>query len=267
MRTTLLRARLSLILTALAVAGAAPYSAAAQQAPVPAAPHAAVTVILAHGVKSASMFGAGELTPVDPGTTFVETDLPYAVLKTTSLAPKAVVTLRVTDPQGTAYAVDVKTPAHRGDQPWQKFDFAAPIFILGTPLEAETGTWRFDVLLDGAPAGNATFQWMRATAAELPKIKAAVDQAPQNADLHWRYGAALALFGRISDAITELQRAMFLDPNYALYPITLGRVYAQQGRGEEAAQQFQKALALHGSMFDSVFAAWAHAGLSSLPSH
>jgi hypothetical protein len=256
--------RLRTAIAALAIAGALPFSAAAQPAD---APHASVAVILAHGVKSAPLFGAGEITPIDPGTTFVETDLPYAVLKTTSLTPNSVVTLRVAGPQGAAYSVDVKTPTHHGNQPWKKFDFASPIFILGTPLEAQTGAWRFDVLLDGAPAGTAAFQWTRATAAELPKIKTAVDQSPQNADLHWRYGAALALFGQLPDAVTELERAMYLDPSYALYPITLGRVYAQQGRASEAAQQFQKALALHGSTFDSVFAAWAHAGLSALPPH
>jgi len=264
MRPMFVYARLCVVAAALVVQGAVPAAAPAQPASPPAAPAPAIAVILAHGYKPAPPFGAGELTPIDPGTTFVETDLPYAILKATSLAPNAVVTLRVIDPNGIAYAVDVKTPQRHGNQPWQKFDFASPIFILGTPLESHLGTWHFDVLLNGEPAGTTAFQWTRATPAELPKIKSAVDQSPQDPDLHWRYGAAFAVFGQLSDAITELQRAMLLDPTYALYPITLGRVYEQQGRTDEAAQQFQKALGLHGSMFDSVFSAWARAELSAL---
>jgi len=267
MRPGLVYTRLCVMLAALAVLGAVPASAPAQPASPPSGPLPAITVILAHGVKPASLFGAGELTPIDPGTTFVNTDLPYALLKATSLAPNAVVTLREVDPNGAAYTVDVKTPERHGNQPWQKFDFASPIFILGTPLESHMGTWHFEVLFDGDVVGTAAFQWTRATAAELPKIKTAVDQSPQNPDLHWRYGAALALFGQFPDAIAELQRAMRLDPNYALYSITLGRVYEQQGRTDDAAQQFQRALGLHGSTFDPVFAGWARAELSALPTH
>ncbi|HLJ60539.1 MAG TPA: tetratricopeptide repeat protein [bacterium] len=251
----------------LALEGAAPLWSGAQTSPGSATGQVnqVESVTLAHGVKSASVFGSGLLTPVDPATTFVNTDVPYAIVRIKALAPDTTVALRLADPSGSAYAVQAKIPAHRGNP--KDFDFAAPLYILGTDLESHTGTWHVQILINNAPASDVTFQWQAATAAELAKLKDTVNQSPLTADLHWRYGAALGLLGHLSESITELQNAIRLDPNYALYYITLGRVYELQSRVADATQQFQKALSVHGSFYDSVFEGWARAGLVKLQAH
>lgn len=254
----------------LALGGAVPPSTGAQTSP--ASPGSAAgqanqveSVTLAKGIKSASVFGSGLLTPIEQATAFVSTDVPYAIVRIKALAPDTTVAVRLTDPTGSTYTVQAKIPKLRGNP--KDFDLAAPLYILGTDFETHTGTWHLQVLINDNAASESTFQWQAATAADLAKIKDAVNQSPLTADLHWRYGAALALLGHPSEAVTELQNAIRLDPNYALYYITLGRVYQQQSRVGDATQQFQKALSVHGSLYDSVFESWARAGLVKLQAH
>ncbi len=252
----MLQARTPAIVAAQSSPGAAPGQT----------PNQIESVTLAKGIKSASLFGSGTLTAVDPATTFVNSDLPYAIVRIKGLAPDTTVALRLSDPMGEAYMVQAKIPPHKGNP--KTFDFAAPLYILGTDLESHTGTWHLQVLINNTPQNETAFQWQAATPADVDKIKAAVDASPLSADLHWRYGAALALVGRLSDAVTELQNAIRLDPQYALYYITLGRVYEAQHRVPDATAQFQKALTVHGSAYyDSVFQGWARADLSRLQGH
>ncbi len=247
-----------------------PPASQAQTAPssppgVPANQVASVT--LARGVRSTSLFGSGEVTPVEPTTVFISTDLPYAIVKVKALVPDTTVTLRLLDPTAAAYAVDAKTPQHKNNEPWKEFDFAAPLFILGTDLEGQTGAWHLQIVINSQVQNDTTFQWEPATALSLSKIKDAVDQSPLDADLHWRYGAALAQLGHDREAIQELQHAIQLDPKYALYHITLGRIYERQGRPTDAVHEFQTALGLRGSFYDAVFAGWAQAHLNRLQTH
>jgi len=248
----------------LAGAGSVPAAAFAQAAPAPSpAPSNQVeSVTFAHGVKSASLFGSGLLTPVDPARSFVATDVPYAVVRIQSLAPDTTVTMRLLDPTGATFTVQAKIPSHHGNP--KEFDVAAPLYILGTDLETHTGNWHLQILLNDVPANDATFEWQPATAADLPKIKEAVDQSPLTADLHWRYGAALALLGRPSEGIAEVQNAIRLEATYGLYYLTLGRIYEQEGRTSDAIVQFQKVLDLHGSSYDTAFSNWARAHLAKL---
>jgi tetratricopeptide (TPR) repeat protein len=217
---------------------------------------------LARGIKAAPLFGEGSVTPVDPTTRFISTDLPYAIVKVKSLLPDTVVTLRLVDPAGGEVSVEVQTPPRK--KPWDDFDFALPVYILGTDLEQHTGTWHFQVSFNGQAQSDTPFEWQPATALSLSRIREAVGQSPHNADLHWRYGAALALLGHDREGIQELQDAIHLDPRYALYYITLGRIYEREGRQADAIREFQAALATHGSHYDVVFSNWAQAHLAHL---
>ncbi len=256
---------------ALALQGGPPSVSSAQTSPAPPAARSGQavnqieSVTLAKGIKPASLFGSGTLTPIDPSTAFVDTDLPYAIVRIGALAPDTTVALCLTDPTGATYTVQAKIPPHRGAP--KDFDFAAPLYILGTDLESHTGMWHLQVLINDAPVRDTTFQWQPGTSADVEKIKEAVNQSPLDADLHWRYGAALALLGQLPEAVSELQNAIRLDPNYALYYITLGRVYQEERRVADATAQFQKVLTMHGSFYDSVFAGWARADLSKLEEH
>lgn len=255
------------VATALALVGVTPGETPAQtsQNPQPAGPvNQLAAVTLARGIQPAPLFGEGPVVPIDPTTTFINTDLPYAVVKIKSLLPDTVMTLRVIDPAGAEMILEVKSPPPRKGA-WEDFDFALPIYILGTDLEGHTGTWHFLVSLNGRPQGDTPFEWQQATPLALSRIRDAVEESSRNADLHWRYGAALALQGHAREAIPELLRAIQLDHRYALYYITLGRIYEREGRPQDAVRAFQTALTLHGSVYDAVFSGWARAHLAKLP--
>lgn len=222
------------------------------------------SVVLAHGVKTANAFGEGDVTAVEPSTSFVTTDVPYAIVKVTSAPANTPVTLRLLDPSGVAYSVNASTPKRRDTKPWQSFQFAAPLYILGTDLESRTGTWHFQVLMNDKVENDTAFQWEPAAAESLLNIKHEIDAAPLKADLHWRYGAALALFNQDPTAISQLRNAIQLDPKYALYHISLGRIYEREGKKTEAMNEFQTALSIHGSFYDPVFQGWAQEHLNRL---
>ncbi len=240
---------------------------ASQAQPAPSSPPAVANqvaaVTLARGLRSTSVFGRGDLTPVDPTTTFISTDVPYAIIRVNGYAPNTIVTLHLVDPTGATYSVDARSPQRTREH----FEFAAPLYILGTDLENHTGTWHFQTMIGGQVQRDTAFQWTPATALSLPQIKELVDQTPMNAGLHWRYGAALAQLGRDSSAIAELQNAIRLDPKYALYHITLGRLYELQGRAVDAVREFQAALSIKGSFYDPVFTGWAQEHLRRLKEH
>ena len=248
-------------LVAVALAGPGSSPALGQQ---PATGIQLGSVVLAHGVKQISAFGQGDVTPVDPGTTFATTDVPYAIVKVTSAPADTPVILRLVDPTGATYSVEARTPKRRDTKPWESFQFAAPLYILGTDLESRTGTWHFQVLMNNQTQNDTAFQWQAASALTLGNIKQAVDASPLQADMHWRYGAALALFNHDADAVAQLRNAIQLDQKYALYHITLGRLYEREGKKSEAMNEFQAALNIHGSFYDAVFQGWAQAHLSHL---
>jgi hypothetical protein len=258
-RTLRLLAGLAAIAAAAGAGPAAPPAGAQQNAGMQIA-----SVVLAHGVKSPNLFGGGDVTPIDPSTTFVNTDLPYALVKIKSIATGTPVTLRLMDPTGTAYSVQVNTPKHRTGKPWESFQFGAPLYILGTDLESSTGTWRFQVLMNNQVQSDTMFQWQQASALTLSAIRQAVDASPLQADLHWRYGAALGLFNQNDAAVAQLKNAIQLDAKYALFHITLGRIYEKEGRKNDAVSEFQTALGIHGSFYDAVFQGWAQEHLNRL---
>ena len=255
----------------LALQGAALPAAQAQSTPPPPPAPAAQAgaqnrlagVVLARAVERNSLFGAGEVTPVDPTSSFFNTDLPYAVVKVKPLVNDTVVTFAVSDPTGPAFAIEVKAPRQKNGV-WDVFDFTLPLYILGTDLESHTGTWTLDVAFDGRHQGTTAFQVQAGSPIALGRIKDRLDLAPLDADLHWRYGAALALLHHDAEAIQELKNAIKLDRNYALYYISLGRIYERQGRTDDAVRAFKTALSLHGSYYDAVYSGWARAHLARL---
>jgi len=255
------------VVLSLAVQSPALPPSRAQAAPAQdSQPNQVVGVTLAKGIKSSALFGQGEVTPIGPTTSFINTDLPYAIVRVKRLLSETVVTLRVSDPTEPAFSVETKAPRHK-DNLWEGFDFALPLYILGTDLESRTGTWTIQVLFNGQPQSTTSFQWDPATPLALGKIKDLVDLTPTDADLHWRYGAALALLHHDREGIEELQHAIQLDSRYALYYITLGRVYEREGQTADAIRMFRTALSLHGSHYDAVYAGWAQAHLARLQAH
>lgn len=242
--------------------GAPQPSPSGEQATAP----AIESVVLARGIKSPSLFGTGLTTPVDETTSFASTDVPYAVVRARNVGADTRITFRLTDPSGAGFALSAVLPRSvRGNS--REFDFAAPLYVLGTDLETHVGAWHLQVALNDQAPSTVTFQWTQASRDELSRIKAAVDADPTQPDLRWRYGAALALFGDYAGAIAELRDAIRLDPRYALYHITLGRIYERQGRSGAAVQEFRAALGMHGSYYDAVFSGWARAHLTKLQAH
>lgn len=253
--------------TALILGGMQPLGSPAQMSAPPSTDSPAnqiASVTLARGIQADAPFAQGLITPVNPATSFINTDLPYAIVRVKNLTPEARVSFDLAAPNGPAYTVEARVPHLRGSQ---QFDFAAPLYILGTDLESHVGTWHLQVKSVGSSEDRVVFQWTKATVLELSRIKQALDDDPKKPDLHWRYGAALALFGHSREAIEELQEAIHLDSRYALYHITLGRIYEREGRPADAVREFQAALALHGSFYDTVFTGWAQSHLAQLQAH
>lgn len=249
---------------ALALSGSTPPTPAAAQTPTqPLPPNQLASIVMARGIKSASLFGEGELIPVGPTSTFFNTDVPYAVLKIKNLQANAIVTLRVSGPSGPAFTIEAKIPPRR-DGAYPTLDIGLPLYILGTDLETQTGNWKIDVLFNGQPQTTATFQMLTTSPIQLGKIKDLLNQDPLSAELHWRYGAALVLLRHQQEGIDELKNAIKTDQRYALYYITLGRVYEREGRSADAIKMFQTALSLHGSYYDAVYSGWAQAHLARL---
>jgi hypothetical protein len=72
----------AVVLVGAIAAGSGTLTPASGQGPL-AGIHVA-SVVLARGVKQGNMFGEGDLTPIDPGTAFVTTDVPHAFVKVTA---------------------------------------------------------------------------------------------------------------------------------------------------------------------------------------
>jgi Tetratricopeptide repeat len=251
------------ILALVALGAVAPTPARGQTQAPPGPANQLVSVVLAKGIQSSNLFGQGDVTPVEPTTTFVNTDLPYAIVKVKSLEADTVITLKVSAPSGPAFAIEVKAPQHK-DKPWESFDFALPLYILGTDLETRTGTWNLQVLFNGQPVNTTAFQWQSSSPIQLGKIRDKLNLDPTSPDLHWRYGAALVLLKHEREGEAELQNAIKLDPRYALYYISLGRVYERLGRHDDAIKMYKSALSQRGSYYDAVYSAWAQAHLAKL---
>jgi spermidine synthase len=78
----------------------------------------------------------------------------------------------------------------------------------------------------------------------IAEFRAALSLDPGAARTHWHLGAALAAKGADQEATEQLRRAAELEPNNSQVHNDLGITLARQGRLEEAASHFERALAL-----------------------
>jgi tetratricopeptide (TPR) repeat protein len=92
----------------------------------------------------------------------------------------------------------------------------------------------------------------------VPVLEGALQDAPDDARLHFLLGVALHRGGRVADAVPHLERAAALNPDDGLVRYNLGAAYFALGRFEEAAEAF---LAVPERSPAMAAAAWLNAGL------
>ena len=80
-----------------------------------------------------------------------------------------------------------------------------------------------------------------------------VRKAPQKERTHHNLGFAYYEIGRWEDARREFERALDLNPRYALSVYNLGLVFYRQGMMEKAIDCYHRALNLDGSSADTYF--------------
>ncbi len=77
---------------------------------------------------------------------------------------------------------------------------------------------------------------------QIMRHAAALNEHPNHADLHYRYGLLLRERGRFDDAIGAFRRALEINPNYVKATVKLGLALMENGSREEAVDTLQKAL-------------------------
>jgi tetratricopeptide (TPR) repeat protein len=116
-------------------------------------------------------------------------------------------------------------------------EYASPLLLL-----AAVGVFGLERALGGQPA------WRRAARCGWGLLLAFTVAFnlfagyKSNTDDHENFGFALLQTGRNEEAITQLQKAVQLEPGYASAQVNLGNAYQQTGRTEEAIAHFLKAL-------------------------
>lgn len=78
----------------------------------------------------------------------------------------------------------------------------------------------------------------------VTQYQAAAKQSPNKADVYWHWARALALTGRIGEAIVQAEKATRLDPTSANAFAELARAYAWAGENGEAIGAGEKAISL-----------------------
>ena len=69
-------------------------------------------------------------------------------------------------------------------------------------------------------------------------------QNPDHADAHNNLGIALAMKGKLDEAIPHFQAAIRSNPNYASAHSNLGNAFAVQHKLDEAIREYREALRL-----------------------
>ena len=67
------------------------------------------------------------------------------------------------------------------------------------------------------------------------------------------YGMALLSENRMSEALAPLQKAIALDPSYALAHYQLGRLWTRNGSYSEASAELEKAIALQPDLSEAYY--------------
>lgn len=85
-------------------------------------------------------------------------------------------------------------------------------------------------------------------------VRELLQQAPESADTFYLLGAALQLYGSLTDAEAALRQALYLTPNHLLATFQLGQLMLEQGKHEQAIQCFESVLTL--SEIQATHPAW-----------
>ena len=94
-------------------------------------------------------------------------------------------------------------------------------------------------------------------------LRRAVAINPNYAEAHWAFGSVLPAVGLLDEAITEMQRALVLDPLYPQYSRWLSRFLLYAGNLDAAMDQGQQTLELAEDSFQSyldIGSAWFEKG-------
>lgn len=78
----------------------------------------------------------------------------------------------------------------------------------------------------------------------MEQYQAAAKQSPNKADVYWHWARALALTGRIGEAVAQAEKATRLDPSSANAFAELTRAYAWAGQNQDAITAGEKAIEL-----------------------
>ena len=92
--------------------------------------------------------------------------------------------------------------------------------------------------------------WMRAGSAILLLLSAC---GPSPAEQHYKAGTNLLANNRLEEAITELSKALELDPKLASAYSNRGIAYARKGEYEKAVADYEQALSLDPKYAQALF--------------
>ncbi len=77
------------------------------------------------------------------------------------------------------------------------------------------------------------------------EFRHAISLNPSNAQAHHWYGINLAIFNKLSEAVSEMEKAQEIDPFSAQIGTVLGGFYLYQGRKDEALMMWENALTVN----------------------
>lgn len=115
--------------------------------------------------------------------------------------------------------------------------------------EAYVEAGRGDELLKSTPTDSAIGHYTRGlvlfarsgdTAQAISEFQAAIDQAPDQAELHYRLGIALLESEQYEKALAPLQQAVRLAPDRRSFQLPLAKALYRNGRGNEAIDALRK---------------------------
>jgi Flp pilus assembly protein TadD len=116
--------------------------------------------------------------------------------------------------------------------------------LMGYWTRAAAGVAAVAMLIAAGSLGAATFERNAVYASAEGLWADTVAKRPGDVRPRVAYAEALAIAGRLSEAETQLWRAVELAPDDPVARVRLGSVLAQQSRYEQAAAQFNAALTL-----------------------
>ncbi len=82
----------------------------------------------------------------------------------------------------------------------------------------------------------------------IDKVILALNEEPENADLHYKYAQLLQTANRDDEVIAQLEKAVFFDPFHSKAQNDLGVRYYHDGEYDKALEHLKKAASLDGSL-------------------